>query len=185
MRQLADFVLARRASGCTTVGNELTYRGSALSAHRLVAACPICAGQMPGTAGHLFFDLRGRRRGLVHPTCFDEFVEEGEFDLSAGPDDLLVLELAGPGMIDEDVGLQLHRFDANDRLVDSAWVSDPGRFRPLLEGMTGREWRAAMREWILVTGVILPFAELSSQPARRAFATRRRTVLRELVGKCR
>jgi cellulose biosynthesis protein BcsQ len=185
MRQLADFVLARRAAGCASGGNTSVAAGSALSARRLVAECPVCAGPALETAGHLFFDLRTRRRGMVHPPCFEALLEDGEAALLPGSEGLLVLELAGPGMLDEVAGLQLHLFDKDDRLIASECSAAPGRFRSAFEGVTGREWQAATREWILICGAVRSPDEWNDRAASRIFATRRRSVLREAMGKYR
>ena len=181
MRQLAEFVLARRAAACSLAENSVPVVGATLAERRLVAACPICAGPAAGTAGHPFFDLRSRRRGLIHPGCLELLLAGSECSPRSESGELLVLEWIGPGMVDEEAGLQLHRFDVNDLLAASEWVSDPGRFRVAVEALTGREWQATTREWILLSGEVRPFAELSSQVARRIFAVRRRAVLRELA----
>jgi hypothetical protein len=183
MRQLAEFVLARRAAGCSLAENSVPVAGATLPERRLVVACPVCAGPAAGMAGHPFFDLRSRRRGLLHPECLELLMEDSECSPRPESDELLVLEWTGPGMLDEGASLRLHRFDANDRLVVSEPASDSGRFRVALEGLTGREWQATTHEWILLSGEVRPFAELSSQAARRIVAVRRRAVLRELAGK--
>ena len=185
LRQLAEFVLARRTAAGSMPASPLRAAGPALAERRLVATCPVCGGQAPGSAAHLFFDLRSRRRGLLHPECFELLTEGSEGSQLSGPEELLVLELVGPGMLDEDAGLQLHRFDAGDRLVASEQVADPGLspFRAVLEGLTGREWQTTRREWVLLTGVIRPLTESSGQAVWRALAARRRTVLREALGK--
>jgi cellulose biosynthesis protein BcsQ len=183
MRQLAEFVLARRAAGCSLAENSVPVAGATLPERRLVVACPVCAGPAAGMAGHPFFDLRSRRRGLLHPECLELLMEDSECSPRPESDELLVLEWTGPGMLDEGASLRLHRFDANDRLVVSEPAPDSGRFRVALEGLTGREWQATTHEWILLSGEVRPFAELSSQAARRIVAVRRRAVLRELAGK--
>jgi cellulose biosynthesis protein BcsQ len=183
MRQLADFVLARRAAAGGLRETAPPATDALLATRRLVAECPLCVESAAGMAGHLFFDLRSRRRGLLHPACFEALLEEGESTLLPGPEDLLLLELTGPGMLDEAAGLQLHLFDGNDRLVASECVPEPARFRGALEGLTGRAWQSAMREWILVSGAVSPFAEVASRMASRALAVRRRSVLREAMGK--
>jgi cellulose biosynthesis protein BcsQ len=187
LRQLAEFVLARRSVADSMTASPLRVAGQRLAERRLVAACPVCGEPAPGAAAHLFFDLRSRRRGLLHPECFEMLAEGHDGSQFSGPDDLLVLELTGPGMLDEGAGLQLHRFDASDRLVASEQVADPGLspFRVVLEELTGRDWQTARREWVLLTGVVGPLTESTRQAAWRALAARRRSVLREAMGKYR
>jgi len=69
--------------------------------------------------------------------------------------------------------------------VVSERVASPGDgpFRRALEGLTGRRWQTTAHEWILVAGVAGSFAERTSRPAQKAFATRRRIVLREAMRK--
>ncbi|MHB8709141.1 MAG: ParA family protein [Desulfuromonadales bacterium] len=186
LRQLAEFVLDRRAFDQAAGESKPADDFSPALRRRVVTECPVCAGDVPAvSAGHLFFDLRSRRRGMIHPPCFEELLRDCELGVLAGPDGLLVLELLGPGMLDEDAELQLHLFDADNGLVVSEQVASPGGgpFRRALEGLTGRRWQTTAREWILVAGAAGSFAELASRPAQKAFATRRRTVLREAMRK--
>lgn len=186
LRQLAEFVLARRASGASAGQSTAAADVSPLLPRRVVTECPLCAGPVPaGSAGHHFFDLRSRRRGIMHPPCLQELLRDCELGVLSGPDGLLVLELLGPGMLDEDAHLQLHLFDANNGLVVSERIPNPGcgSFRGAFEGFTGRRWQTAAREWTLIAGAVGSFEELTCRSARRDFATRRRTVLREAMGK--
>ncbi len=130
LRQLAEFVLTRapplrRLLSCPWPLRRRPGCGTAWSLH-----CPVCAERALDDEGHLFFDLRSRRRGLLHPECLDGVLRNSTLELAADPDSLLVLELAGPGMLDEAADLQLHLFDAQDRLMASEQVAGPehGRF---------------------------------------------------------
>lgn len=184
LRQLAEFVLTRRTAAPRR--DEVTTRPALPAAHRhLVAECPVCAARSLDGHGHAFFDLRSRRRGLIHPGCFKTLLGGCDIGLLSGPDTLLVLELAGPGMISEEAELQLHLFDAGNRLVASERIGDPGQeaFRGLLEGVTGRKWQTTLREWALVAGEAGSWEQLSGRSARHGFAGRRRSVLREAMGK--
>ncbi|NJC88050.1 MAG: ParA family protein [Desulfuromonas sp.] len=187
LRALADFVLSRRAAAPPAPEIASVVPGSPPFFRRLVAECPVCAERAIAANGHPFFDLRSRRQGLIHPECFSELLNECELGMLAGPEAMLVMELAGPGMIDEEAELQLHLFDSGNRLVASERVIDPGQghFRGVLEGLTGRRWQATLREWVLVAGESGSLERLSRRAEREAFAMRRRLVLREAMGKLR
>lgn len=184
LRQLADFVLARRAAAPRTPETALTVPGSPARSRRLVNECPVCAERSIDGSGHAFFDLRSRRRGLIHSECFRTLLDDCEIGMLSGPEALLVLELAGPGMLAAEAELQLHLFDADNRLVASERVADPDRdpFRGTLEGLTGRKWQTTLREWALVAGEPGSLGKISGRPEQKAFALRRRVVLREAMG---
>ncbi|MCM2266009.1 MAG: hypothetical protein NDI73_12550, partial [Desulfuromonadales bacterium] len=185
LRALADFVLERRAALPAVTASMPTDPAAPVWRRRLMSECPVCAERAVDGSGHVFLDLRSRRRGLIHAECFHELLSGCELGTLAGPDALLVLELAGPGMLDEEAELQMHLFDANDRLVVSERVPDAGSgsFRETVEGMTGRKWQATLREWMLVAGAVSPAEELADRATQRTFAVRRRVVLREAMGK--
>lgn len=185
LRQLAEFVLERRAAGGDAVAGTVAVDRSALAGRRVVMECPACNERAADAPGHVFFDLRSRRRGMFHPACFQELLDGCELGMLTGPDGLLVMELAGPGMIDAEAELQLHLFDAGNDLVASERVAEVGGgpFQGAIETVTGRRWQASLREWILVAGEISPAEDLINRPARRTFAARRRRVLREAMGK--
>lgn len=185
LRQLAEFVLERRSAiGCEQTGAGQEHRSPD---RRLVAECPVCCERALAGSGHFFFDLRSRRRGLLHQACFKTLLKGCELDLLVGRDGLLVMELAGPGMVDEEAELQLHLFDADNRLVASERVAEPdaGLFREAFEGATGRRWQAAGRDWVLLDGAVRPAESLHDREVRRVAAIRRRSVLREAMGKLR
>lgn len=185
LRTLADFVLERRTALSVATAAVPAASGFPVWHRRVVSECPVCAERAVDGSGHVFLDLRSRRRGLIHPECFAELLSGCELGMLAGPDALLVLELAGPGMLDEEAELQMHLFDANDRLVVSERVPDAGSgsFRETVEVMTGRRWQATLREWMLVAGAVSPAEELADRTTQRTFAARRRIVLREAMGK--
>ncbi|TLM65731.1 MAG: hypothetical protein FDZ69_08580 [Deltaproteobacteria bacterium] len=183
LKQLAEFVLARRAAAPAPPAG-----GGVPPAHRRLAVeCPVCADRALDGAGHAFFDLRSRRRGLIHPQCLAELLGDCELGLLLAPESLFVIEMAGPGMLDEEPELQLHLFDAGDRLIASERPPEggDGPLRAAVEAMTGRKWQAALREWILIAATAGPADDLTAPAAGRSLAARRRTVLREAMGKVR
>jgi len=183
MRQLAEFMLDRRVAAGTVTESNLQADSSVLARRRLVMECPVCSERAADASGHHFFDLRSRRRGTFHPACFTALLDGCELGMLTGRDDLLVMELAGPGMVDADAELQLHLFDAGNDLIASERMPEAsgGPFQGVVESITGRRWQATLREWILVSGDVCPPEELVSRSARRAFALRRRRVLREAM----
>ena len=185
LRQLAEFVLERRAAAAAVEAPPPPVDLAALAGRRLVVECPVCNGRALDGSGHLFFDLRSRRRGLLHAACFAELLEGCELTMLAGPDSLLVMELAGPGMIDAEAELQLHLFDAGNHLVASERVPDAADslFPATIEVMSGRRWQTTLREWLLVAGTVSPAAALTSRAVQKKLAVRRQMVLREAMGR--
>jgi hypothetical protein len=178
LRALAEFVIGRHRAGTVPAA-----AGSSLR-HRLRAECPLCAGSAPREAAHRFCDVRSRRRGLLHPACLEELLRGCELDQLAGPGCLLLFELAGPGVLDGAADLQVHLFDSTDRLVVSERIADADAspFRRALEGLTGREWHATWREWLLIDCDSRLPGELTSRSETVNWRARRRAVLHEALG---
>ena len=183
LRQLAEFVLARRAAAPAASGSS--HAAAVPPARRTVEECPAClAAAQPGS-GHAFFDLRSRRRGTLHPRCLEALLGDCELDRPLAAGSLLVFEVAGPGMLGEEAEVQLHLFDADNRLTAAERLPEPvgELLRGAVEGMTGRAWAATAREWLLIDGLPGPSAGPADRAARRALSVRRRIVLREAMGK--
>jgi len=180
LRDLAEFVLAQRAAAPTVVSCRDGGEPSALARRRQVETCPVCAERAPDGPGHPFFDLRSRRRGALHPVCFRALLRDGETDCPSENGGLLVLELSGPGLVDEAAQLQLHHFDEGNRLVAAEQIADPtaAPFKELIEGATGRGWHEQRREWIFLAAVPQASSRAWSAPGE---SQRRRNILRVLV----
>ena len=156
LRALAEFVLEQKAvqSPAPGLGAQATNPSRSLS-HRQVESCPLCSAATASGPGHPFFDLRSRRRGMLHPGCFERLLENSGIGGPVDPDGLLVLEVAGPGLLDEAAQLQAHLFDGGNRLVTSELVADPEAppVKGLIEEMTGRRWFELRREWMFLVAV--------------------------------
>jgi cellulose biosynthesis protein BcsQ len=185
LRQLAEFVLTRRTAAPPPATVAVAAPGTPSWSRRLVNECPVCAERSIDSRGHFFFDLRSRRRGVIHAECFGELLHDCEIGMLLGPETLLILELAGPGMITAEAELQLHLFAADNRLVASERIADPGQepFCRTLEGLTGRNRQTTLREWVLVSGEPGSPEQFSDRSQQQPFARRRRIVLREAMGK--
>jgi len=177
LRALAEFVLAQKAA-VAAAGTGDSPSGQAGRRH--VESCPVCNQVVADASRHAFFDLRSRRRGGVHPACLRKLPGSSEIIPQATANGLLVLEVAGPGLIDEAAQLQIHRFDAGNRLIASEQVLDASA-RPLkflIEGATGRRWHELRREWIFLAG-----RKGTSEPGWTSpvESQRRRNILRVLM----
>jgi hypothetical protein len=179
LRDLAEFVLAQRAAAPAVVCCRDGGEPSVLARRRQVETCPVCAERAPDGPGHSFFDLRSRRRGALHAACFRAVLRDGETSGEAADGGLLVLELSGPGLVDEAAQLLLHRFDDGNRLVATEQIGDPtaAPFKELVEGATGRGWHEQRREWIFLTGAPQAPPRAWSAPSE---SQRRRNLLRVL-----
>lgn len=182
-RTLAEFVVGR----CRDRQADAVPHAGPFSRRRPAGECPLCLGGAPQREGHRFFDLRSRRRGLLHPACLVTLLGDCEVGQLAGAGSLLLCELSGPGVLDGEADLQLHLFDAADRLVVSERIgaASDGPFRAALEGLTGREWHAAWHEWVLIACDRETPAALADPAAGAGWRARRRAVLREALGRIR
>ena len=62
---------------------------------------------------------------MLHQVCFGRLLDSGDLDGPANVDGLLVIEVTGPGLVDEAAQLHVYLFDSDNRLVTSAQVADP------------------------------------------------------------
>jgi len=180
LRALAEFVLTQKAARkASPWGGEQGVNSSARLAHRLIGSCPLCGESATAGPGHAFFDLRSRRRGRMHPKCLHALFGRGEDIPDPLDGGLTVLEVSGPGLIDEAAQLQLHSFDSGNRLVSSGPVAADGgeAVRTLVEGATGRHWHEMRREWLFMTGLLRDDSPAWASPAE---SLRRRNILRVL-----
>jgi cellulose biosynthesis protein BcsQ len=187
-RQLADFVLRRYNAGSRwksdcrhgLMSDPLTEKSA--GHRRLVLECPLCGRHSLQDAGHFYFDLRSRRRGLIHPACFEYVSDDLNLDAADGLNQLLALTIDGPGLIGPECRLTAHLFDADEELVGSEEIDLSGRksLADLLSMITGQSLDAAYRELILVNRVTQTVDAQLADGAYRQFAMRRRQIAREL-----
>lgn len=188
-KELAEFVLTRfdaePAPGRVSPSGLMpdAFAGmSAYSQRHYVLECPLCCCQSLSDGGHFFFDLRSRRRGFIHPACFDQVLDDLNMEDVGDLDNLLALTIDGPGLVGPECRLTTHLCAADGELIDSEEVELNGRKSLVasLSMMTGRPLDAAYRELILVNLVAQTAETLLSESTRRDFALRRRQILREL-----
>ncbi len=182
LRKLAGFVLQRydvteapRCHGQTPVG-AATRR----LAHREVSDCPVCGNRAPGSAaGFAFQDLRSRRRGRLHSACLHHLLAPTSLETFLPTTGMLVCASEGPGFTGPEADATLHLFDGESEAVASEHIGDPAGtpFEPMLQAAAGRALNEFAREFLLV------LLEDDPSDAAALFATRRRRVLREVLGK--
>lgn len=185
-RALAGFVLSRfdkQLNNPETVEvlSELPDEPGVLR-RRLVAECPACCQQALSSPGHFFFDMRSRRRGLIHPGCLTGLVKDLEvFDLAAA-DGLVGLTIDGPGLIGPEPSVTLHLFDGQGDYVVSERLTIEAlpELEALLAFMTGRPLAQSYHELILLRGFAQPVQQLLDAPAWASFRQLRRRIVREL-----
>jgi cellulose biosynthesis protein BcsQ len=189
LKQLAEFALSRsevmpsHGSGFRSgsMPSDLTEM-SVGHRRRLVLECPLCCRQSLQDAGHFYFDLRSRRRGFIHPGCFEQISDDLNLGDAVDPDHLFALTIDGPGLVAPECRLTAHMFDSEGRLIDSEEVDLSGRqsLVDLLSMITGQSLDVAYREFILVDRVARNAAAQLADGAYRRFALRRRQIAREL-----
>ncbi len=188
-KRLAEFVLGRYdaesswKSDCPhgLMSDALTEI-SAVHRRRLVLECPLCVRHSLLDAGHFYFDLRSRRRGFIHPVCFEQVFDDLNQDAADGLNHLFALTIDGPGLIGPECRLTAHLFDTDEGLVGSEEIDLSGRksLADLLSMITGQSLDAAYRELILVNRVTKTVDVQLADGAYRQFAMRRRQIAREL-----
>jgi chromosome partitioning protein len=188
-KQLAEFALSRLDAEATLEsGNQAGMMPAVVTERpvghrrRLVLECPLCCRPSLPDAGHFYFDLRSRRRGLIHPACFEQVCDDLNLDDADDQDSLVALTIDGPGLVGPECRLTAHLFDIDGVLASSEEVDLCDR-KPLVEWlsmMTGRSLDAAYRELILVNRVTQTADAQLAEGAYRNFALRRRQAAREL-----
>ncbi len=188
-RRLAEFVLLRydarssRESRCPH-GLMLDTLTEISVGHRrrLVLECPCCGRHSLPDAGHFYFDLRSRRRGFIHPACFEHVSDDLNLDVADGLNHLFALTIDGPGLIGPECRLTAHLLDTDGGLVGSEEIDLSGRksLADLLSMITGQSLDVAYRELILVNRVTQTMEAQLTDVAYRQFAMRRRQIAREL-----
>jgi len=184
-KALAEFVLSNFAAEIfenkPQENPDLDFAGLR-GAHRrrLVPECPCCAQQSLNYDGHFFFDLNSRRRGFLHPGCFEQLFSGLDLD-PAMPIEMLALTIEGPGLIGAESRLAAYQFDAETSLV-AGDVIDKGedKLSEALSMMIGRPLDAAYRVLVLINCNLMSPAVQLSDDTYRYFSLRRREIAREL-----
>jgi hypothetical protein len=188
-RELADFVLQRFDETETPLNRQPVQPPAGGAFHsgegsRPFPACPTCGNGLGGEKGHFFQDLHSRRRGFLHRPCLLEILRRTEIE-SPGPSaGMLVLRTNGPGVAGPEAGTVIHLFDGKGEEM-AVVEGNPTRppFDTLLSAVSGRLWEELCREILLISlEEDRPENFLAGQ-GRRRFATLRRKVLREILGK--
>ena len=187
LKQLAEFVLSKfDANSMLEIGqkghlmpDDLTTIAAGHRRH-LVLECPLCCRQSLADGGYFYFDLRSRRRGFIHPLCFERFHDDLKLDDDS--DNMVALTIDGPGLVGPECRLTMHLFDTDCGLVCSEEVDlvEQTHLVEWLSMMTGQSLDVAYRELILVNRVAQTAEAQLADSAYRRFALRRRKLAREL-----
>ena len=183
LKQLAEFVLDRFDTGGVIRTVSSHGAGATPGGYpRLVLECPICGRHSASDGGHFYFDLRSRRRGFIHPACFEGLFDDLNPDGAGSPVDLIALTIDGPGLVGPECRLTAHLCDATGELLGSEEIElrQQQKLGGWLAMMTGRPLEAAYRELILINREASPSGLHLGADADRDFARKRRRVAREL-----
>jgi len=184
-KKLAEFVLSNSAAEIfenrSRSDGEDGLEGLPVARRRkLILECPLCCQQSLHTDGHFFFDLSSRRRGFIHPDCYDKIFAALELDVTT-PDEMVALTIEGPGLVAPECRLTAHLFDADESLVASEELDrEKNHLSEGLSMMIGHPLDAAYRELVLVNREAISPAEQLGDDLYRRFALRRRKIAREL-----
>jgi cellulose biosynthesis protein BcsQ len=188
-KSLAEFVLARfdqAPNGNRGLPGAFRLEAQAETVfgplRRLVLECPVCCRRSVSAEGHFFFDLRSRRRGLIHPACFSRIFDTLELEAPDVPEGLLAMTIDGPGLVGPDCSVTALICGPEGGLADSGAIGLNSR-KPLVEAlamMTGRSLESAYRELVLIDCHARSLDDCLSGESLSGFAKRRRLVIREL-----
>jgi cellulose biosynthesis protein BcsQ len=186
-RELAEFVLQRfDAAGPArrqSPSDGWTADGPSGKLQRLLPECPACGKGAFRAGGHFFFDLRSRRRGLLHPRCLNALLRETELKSLMMPEGMLAFSLRGPGLVGPEADGTLSLYDGEGEEIASERIGATEDYEDFWRGASGRPFAELYRESLLVsleTGTAEFFQE---GEGRARFVGLRRRVLREMVGK--
>ena len=188
-RELAEFVLQRFDAAGPERGRQApsdgwTAENPSGTLRRLAAECPACGKGALRDGGHFFFDLRSRRRGILHPGCLRALLRETELKTLMASEGILVFTLRGPGLIGPEAEGTLSLYDGGGEEIASERIAAlEGIHEDFWSGAAARPFAELFRESLLVsleTGTAEFFQE---GEGRARFVGLRRRVLREMVGK--
>ncbi len=189
LKQLAEFILSQFDAdvsgerGCHAgIMPDVYTEMAASQRRRLVLECPLCYSESLSGTGHFYFDLRSRRRGFIHPSCFEKISGDLNLDTADGLDSLIALTIDGPGLVGPECRLTAHLFDSECGLTESEEIELNSRktLVEFLSMMTGQSLDVAYRELILVNREAQATDVSLAEETYRRFARRRRTVSRTL-----
>ncbi len=194
-KRLAEFVLTRfdaepddEHGRQTELAQDVFTNIAAGHRRRLVLECPLCCRQSLADDGHFYFDMRSRRRGFIHPSCFKQifgdlclYGPDGSCDADS-LDSTVVLTVDGPGLVGPECRLTVHLCDTDGDLLESEEIELNGRkfLVESLEMMTGRPLDTTYRELIVVNSLATCADTQLAGDAYRSFVLRRRQVARTL-----
>ena len=187
LKQLAEFVLARfdqERSGrqVPPPGLKNADRPASQGVPHLAPACPLCRHHSEAGSGHIYLDLRSRRRGLIHPACFARLLDDLALDLSDSQVDLLAMTIDGVGSVGPGCRLAVHLCNAEGGLLASEefTLDQRPQLSQVLTMMTGRPPEASCQQLVLVSRGERPAGLPLEKMTGGDFARSRRLVAREL-----
>jgi len=179
-RALAHFVLEHFDRPRSLPGEVESGKKSG-SDSRLLRECPVC-GRGGVTEGAFFQDLRSRRRGLLHDSCWDRLLDGTGFSEGLKLPAWLAVETMGAGL-DGGPGRQLlHLFNAAGELLESEpGDADGSDMKQFLRAASGREPAEFLREIQVLAFPAGSPNDFLAEDGRRRFAEVRKRIRREIL----
>ena len=149
---------------------------------RQMTECPVCGHASVVGEGHFFFDLRSRRRGYIHPDCFDEIYVDMDPECVADRGDVIALTVDGPGLLDADRRLTVHLFNDNAELLasENILLEESPPLKDSVGLITGQPIEQTRRDLVFFNA---RSESVGSKPERKEngdFLKKRRRITREL-----
>ena len=186
-KRLAEFALQRfeeRPAGLhdRRPAPALHDFGSTMTRRRQITECPVCGQASVAGEGHFFFDLRSRRRGYIHPDCFDELCVDMDPECVADRGDVIALTVDGPGLLDADRRLTVHLFDDNAELLasENILIEESLPLKESVGFITGQALGQTHRDLVFFNPRIESVGAKPNRQENGDFLQKRRKITREL-----
>ena len=189
LKQLADFVCQKykdhikSPSYCWSDQSLVDLKQvPAEQRRRLIGECPVCARDSLNARGYYFYDMRTRRKGLIHKECLDRTLDILGLHNECRLNSLIALTFDGPGITSSEGNISLHFFERSGKLVDSRRFL-PKEQLPLLDvvaNISGCQSDSIYREFSLLKLKPVSIAKQLRDPKDKQFRHLKKRALKEL-----
>jgi hypothetical protein len=123
--------------------------------------------------------MNSRRRGYVHPDCYEKIAEELSLDGAFGEDDVIALVLSGPGIIDRESRLVAYLCTDKGEILESRDIcfNEFSGMEKTIETIAGRTLDEAYRGFVLLNCAV---KKMPDDRPDQVFIKKRKQVVGEI-----